>query len=120
MHNTSNLLSSFYKRMGPRISRLVRFSICIEKLLTTLIICLIMLHPGIFYHSARVQTKCRGKIQISTSVRRLGPFHVTCMMYIDGYMYDMQVDRLQESLIQSLHIFNDLTSDGVWKSGLVM
>lgn len=41
---------------------------------------------------------------MSTSVRRLGPFHDICMMYIDGYMYEMQVDRLRESLIQNLLI----------------
>lgn len=41
---------------------------------------------------------------MSTSFRRLGPFHDMCMMYIDGYMYEMQVDRLRESLIQNLLI----------------
>lgn len=39
------------------------------------------------------------------------------MMYIDGYMYEMQIVRLRESLIQNLLIFNDLTSNGVWKYG---
>lgn len=54
---------------------------------------------------------------MSTSDRRLGPFHDMCMMDIDGYMYEMQIDSLRESLIQNLLIFNDLTSNGVWKYG---
>lgn len=90
--------------------------ICNEKLFTTPIICLIMLHPGIVYQSDRVQTNALEEFKFRPLFAAWdhSPF---CVGWILMAMYDMQVDRLRESLIQSLLIFNDLTSDGVWKYG---